>query len=137
MAVKKTKKAEIIGFVNVIKSGYHIRKEPSTKSDSLIKTCDGDVLLLLNERKNGWCKVKIGDIVGYLSERAGILKESEQTTMYITIAKEKAVVKETPNAKSMKICTVTKKDVLVNLYEEEAGYSKVMLESGCVGWIKK
>lgn len=137
MAVKKTKKAEIIGFVNVIKSGYHIRKEPNTKSDSLLKTCDGDVLLLLNERKNGWCKVKIGDIVGYLSERAGILKESEQTTMYIAIAKEKAVVKETPNAKSMKICTVTKKDVLVNLYEEEAGYSKVMLESGCVGWIKK
>lgn len=135
MAVKKTKKAEVIGFVNVIKSGYHIRKEPNTKSDSLLKTSDGDVLLLLNERKNGWCKVKIGDIVGYLSERAGILKESEQTTMYIKLVRDKVPVKESPYGKCKKICDICKTDLVFDLHEEESGYRKVMVGSAAIGWI--
>ena len=135
MAVKKSKKADVIGFVYVIKSRYHIRKQPNKRAESLLTTQDGDILLLLNEQKNGWCKVKIGDIVGYISKRAGMLKETEQTSLYIKLVKDKVPVKESPSGKCKKICDICKTDLVFDLHEEESGYRKVMVGSAAIGWI--
>ena len=138
MATKKKTAVTAKGYVDIIKSGYHVRTAPNKKAESVAVTKDGDILAWTGKNNNGWVGVLYCGVPAWIASRAVIVHEVEQNNLFAVIdCKDKIDVHAQPKKAS---------DVVGELSD---GYSVLVIDAvssktwtrvlygDLVGWVSK
>lgn len=125
----------VTGYVACRHGRYYVRAEANKNGKILGTVKDGDNIPYLGETKDGWNKVLFNGNAGWLSGKAGDVKEDAQVKI-LTVKAGTWYVRTAPSTGGEKIGVVTGGETLVFMGLETDGWYMVE-QNGATGWISK
>ncbi len=118
------------GYVLVERGTYHIRKEASSKSESLGTVKIGTVLPYLSQAKDGWFMVEYSGKTGWISSKAGDIHLSKD----LKVKTGSWYVRAEPNSTAKELIVV-KGGETVSFLDKKNGNWLYVYAKGAAGWI--
>lgn len=128
METTMTRKNKIpAGYVDVTRSGYHVRKKPETFGESIGTVKKGQHVSYMGKTNNGWYLVRFENQEGWLYHGAGAAIDVEQR--YLTVKKGSWNIRSGPSASTKSLGKVKGGDKIMDQGETKDGYRLVIFEN--------